>query len=58
MEQDKGLARRVEEWLSRVPGLRTYRRREHRRETDKRLREHIASRLRRDARVLWLWQAT
>jgi len=45
MEPPKRLSERVESWLSRVPGIRTYRDREHRRETDKHLREHLASRL-------------
>ena len=31
--------------MARIPGVRTYREREHRRETDKKLREHLASRL-------------
>lgn len=41
----KGFSDRVERWLARIPGIRTYRDREHRRETDKHLREHLASRL-------------
>jgi hypothetical protein len=41
----KGFSDRVERWLARIPGVRTYRDREHRRETDKRLREHLASQL-------------
>jgi len=41
----KGFSDRVERWLARIPGVRTYRDREHRRETDNRLREHLASRL-------------
>lgn len=45
MEKSKGFADRVENWMSKVPGVRTYREREHRRETDKKLREHLASRL-------------
>ncbi len=45
MEKSKGFADRVEKWMSKVPGVRTYREREHRRETDKALREHLASRL-------------
>ncbi len=45
MAGDKGFSERVESWLSKVPGLRTYREREHRRETDKRLREHLAGKL-------------
>lgn len=43
MEMRKGFADRVESWMARVPGVRTYREREHRRETDKKLREHLAS---------------
>ena len=45
MEKPKGFADRVEGWMARIPGVRTYREREHRRETDKKLREHLASRL-------------
>ena len=45
MEKPKGFADRVENWMARIPGVRTYREREHRRETDKKLREHLASRL-------------
>lgn len=45
MAAPKGFSDRVESWLARIPGVRTYRDREHRRETDKRLREHLASRL-------------
>jgi hypothetical protein len=45
MEKPKGFADRVESWMARIPGVRTYREREHRRETDKKLREHLASRL-------------
>jgi hypothetical protein len=45
MESPKGFSDRVENWLARIPGIRTYRDREHRRETDKRLREHLASQL-------------
>jgi hypothetical protein len=45
MEKSRGLADRVESWMARIPGVRTYRDREHRRETDKKLREHLASRL-------------
>lgn len=35
----------VETWLSKIPGISTYRNLESRRETDKHLREHLASRL-------------
>jgi len=49
MEAAKGFSDRVERWLARIPGIRTYRAREHRRETDKHLREGLASRL-QDAR--------
>jgi len=45
MEKPKGVADRVESWMKKIPGLRTYKEREHRRETDKKLREHLASRL-------------
>jgi hypothetical protein len=45
MEKAKGFSDRVERWLAKIPGIRTYRDREHRRETDKQLREHLASRL-------------
>jgi len=45
MEARKGFSDRVERWLAKIPGVRTYRDREHRRETDKHLREHLAARL-------------
>ena len=45
MEKFKGFGDRVENWMARIPGVRTYRERENRRETDKKLREHLASRL-------------
>jgi len=45
MEDRKGFSVQIENWLSRVPGIRTYKQREHRRETDKKLRAHLASRL-------------
>jgi len=45
MEKSKGFADRVESWMARIPGVRTYREREHRRETDKKLREHLAFRI-------------
>jgi hypothetical protein len=45
MEGRKGFSDRVERWLARIPGVRSYRDREHRRETDKHLREGLASRL-------------
>ena len=45
MDAPKGFSDRVEQWLAKIPGVRTYRDREHRRETDKHLREHIAARL-------------
>ncbi len=45
MQTTKGLSDRVESWLARIPGIRTYRDREHRRETDKRVRERLAARL-------------
>jgi hypothetical protein len=43
MHASKGFSDQIEKWLARLPGVRTYRAREHRRETDKRLREHLAS---------------
>ncbi len=45
MAEIKGLSDRIERWLSKIPGIRTYRDREHRRETDKKLREHLSDRL-------------
>src|SRR5512136_372351 len=42
MEAAKGLADHLERWVSWVPGVGTYREREKRRETDKRIREHVA----------------
>jgi hypothetical protein len=45
MEPAKGLADHVEKWISWVPGVGTYRDREKRRETDKKIREHVADRL-------------
>ncbi len=45
MEARRGSSDRVERWLARIPGVRSYREREHRRETDKRLREQMASQL-------------
>ncbi len=45
MEKPKGLADRIETWMRKIPGFRSYKEREHRRETDKKLREHLASRL-------------
>jgi hypothetical protein len=45
METSKDLSDKVENWLARIPGIRTYRDREHRRETDKRVRESLAARL-------------
>lgn len=46
MEQRSYLSDRLEKWVSRIPGLRTYQQREHRRETDKRVREQLSQRLR------------
>ncbi|HSR09965.1 MAG TPA: hypothetical protein VLS90_00870 [Thermodesulfobacteriota bacterium] len=43
MDKPKGFSDRVEKWLAKIPGVRTYRDREHRRETDKKLREHLGS---------------
>ena len=45
MEKPKGLADRIETWMKKIPGVRSYKEREQRRETDKKLREHLASRL-------------
>jgi hypothetical protein len=45
MEPAKGLADRVEKWLSWVPGIGTYRDREKRREADKKIRERVAAQL-------------
>ena len=45
MEARKGFSDRVERWLARVPGVRSYRDREDRRETDKHLREKMGSQL-------------
>ena len=42
MGSARGLADHVEKWMSWVPGIGTYREREKRRETDKKIREHIA----------------
>jgi len=42
MEAAKGLADHMEKWISWVPGVGTYRDREKRRETDKRIREYLA----------------
>jgi len=45
MDKPKGFSDRVEIWMRKIPGVRSYLEREHRRETDKKLREHLASRL-------------
>lgn len=45
MESRSYLSDKLEKWVSRIPGLRTYQEREHRRETDKRVREQLHSRL-------------
>jgi hypothetical protein len=45
MEPPKGFSDRVQRWMGHIPGVRTYEDRENRRETDKRLREHLAGRL-------------
>lgn len=45
MESQRRLSDKMESWLDRIPGLRTYRDWEKRRETDKRLREHMAFRI-------------
>ncbi|MEJ5376125.1 MAG: hypothetical protein WHX93_06070 [bacterium] len=46
MASGSHLVDKLEKWVSRIPGLRTYQEREHRRETDKRVREQLNSRLR------------
>ncbi len=45
MQDKKGLSDRAEALLAKIPGIRTYRDREHRRETDKNLRVFLASQL-------------
>ena len=45
MDTSKGFSDRIEIWTRKIPGVRSYLEREHRRETDKKLREHLASRL-------------
>jgi hypothetical protein len=45
MDKPKGMADRIETWMKKIPGVRSYKEREHRRETDKKLREHLAFRL-------------
>jgi hypothetical protein len=45
MDKPKGLADRIEMWMKKIPGVRSYKEREYRRETDKKLREYLASRL-------------
>lgn len=45
MDKPKGFEDRIETWMRKIPGVRSYKERELRRETDKRLREHLASRL-------------
>ena len=45
MEAANGVADHVEKWMSWVPGIGTYRDREHRRETDKKIREQVAENL-------------
>jgi hypothetical protein len=52
MEAAKGLADHVEKWVSWVPGIGTYRDREKRRETDKRIREQVAGGLQETRGVL------
>jgi hypothetical protein len=52
MVTPKGFSDRIENWLAKIPGIRTYRDREHRRETDKQLREHLASRLQETRQLL------
>lgn len=46
MESRSYLSDRMEKWVSRIPALRTYQQREHRRETDKQVREQLSLRLR------------
>ena len=50
MQPTGGFADHVEKWISWVPGVGTYRDREKRRETDKKIREHVADQL-QDARA-------
>jgi hypothetical protein len=45
MKARGGFSERLERWLTRIPGIRTYEAREHRRETDKRVREQLAAHL-------------
>ena len=52
MGTPKGFSDRIENWLAKIPGIRTYRDREHRRETDKQLRDHLASRLQETRKLL------
>ena len=51
MGTPKGFSDRIENWLAKIPGIRTYQDREHRRKTDKQLRKHLAARL-QEARQL------
>jgi phytoene dehydrogenase-like protein len=52
MGTPKGFSDRIETWLAKIPGIRTYRDREHRRETDKQLRENLAARLQETRNLL------
>ncbi len=52
MGTPKGFSDRIENWLAKIPGICTYRDREHRRETDKQLREHLAARLQETRKLL------
>jgi hypothetical protein len=45
VQNSKGFSGRIEKWSKYLPGIRTYREREHRREVDKKLREHLSSHL-------------
>jgi hypothetical protein len=45
MEGPQRISDKIEKWLARIPGVGTYRAQEHRRETDKRLRLHLAAQL-------------
>ncbi len=52
MKDSKGVSDRVESWLARIPGIRTYRTKEQLRATDKQVREHLASRLQESRALL------
>jgi hypothetical protein len=46
MEPTRHLSDKLESWVSRIPGLKTYQEREHRRETDKKVREQLSAKIR------------